>query len=691
LDEAMAATLPSEPGQSPRRPITFDEANAAYEATGQVGFRADQKPGQEFIPGSYNTGGAPRQPKLYEAPQPAPSGNLGAAIKDSFAADEGTRLRLIAEELFPGDPGGINRVGIRNGKPVFVNDEGKLQYVSGTKSKILGSLIGAAPEIIGGIAGSFAGSPLLGSTAGATAGRALKRGISNLVFDEPVTPKSLATELAVEAGTNLVGGAVGKGVAKIADRGRSLAFSTRDLAQAEAVRQGIKQRTGIDLDLAQASGDRSLIALRDFAARYPGKSAELLQAQDEIASGQFDLATRRVLDLVGQPTPATTAGQRAINAAEEVISGTRRQISAEVQPFYDAAYASKTVITNPRIKSLAKLPEVASAIAESRKILNLRAGRLVPEDQQPFSLQLLDETKKQLDDDITKLRASGDRNKASAIAGVRDEIRGFLDNVSRTDIAGPGEPQQIISLYKQARQEYAKRVEARLAPLENGLVGTLARLEPQSAATAANIFQGTARPEQVALLKASLSRQDPEAYSGLVRSYLDDAYSKAQTITQGGDQVNVPGKFLKILAPNPGQRDTLKAILPAGAYPVLEDVLQAAEKLAATPLGASRISNSNTFRDGQVSEVLKGRGAAVARALTTPRQAIREAAELKAQEKGVVDLTEALIDPTKREKLRSIVKMKDETKQLILLGSIFGAQGAVGEVQDLNENAGLGQ
>lgn len=681
FDEGMAiagaTAAPAASSQAPKRRLSFDEANAAYEATGRVGFRADQKPGEEFVPGAYVDGGPPIRPKLYKAPEPAPEGNLGAAIKDSFAADEGTRLRLIAEELFPGDPKGIERVGIRNGKPVFVNDEGKLQFVSGTKSNILGSLIGNLPEIAGGIAGSFTPNPVSGSALGAMAGKTLKRSASKLIFDEPATPASLATELTVEGATSLVGAGLGKGVAKFADRGRIVDFAPQQLSAAEASRAAIKQRTGIDLDLAQASGDRRLIALRDFASRYPGKSAELIQAQDEIASGQFDAATRRVLDLVAQPVPSGTAGVAAINAANETIELARRGVQQRVKPLYDAAYASVPQITDPALLNFLKLPYFDQAFKSGQRIAKLEGTSL--QAGQPPDLRSFDYLKQGLDDVLEKLQTKGATKEARALREQKNQLVSQLDALSGQQ-------------YQAARQAYAQGISANVEPLEKGFVGTLAKLDPQDAATASRIFRDPSiTPEAIALLKSKISARNPDAYRGLVRQYLSAQYDNAQALTQGGDVVNVPGKFLKALAPTPAKRDNLKAILPPDALPVLDDLLLAAEKLATTPLGASRVSGSNTFRDQTLSEALKGRAVAVAKFLTTPRQALRESAELRAQEQGVIDLTEALIDPAKRDQLRRIVRMKDSTKQAILLGTLFTTQAAAGNAEDLTENAGVAQ
>lgn len=655
----------------------FDKANASLEAGGQVGFRADVKPGQEFVPGAYIKGGAPIRPKIYEAPQPAPEGNLGAAFKDSFAADEGTRLRLIAEEIFPGDPKGIERVGIRNGKPVFVNDQGKLQYVSGAKSNILGGLLGNAPEIIGGIAGSFSPNPVIGSAAGSMGGKVVKRAVSKLVFDEPADPGTLATELAIEGATSLVGSGAGKLAGKVIDRGRVIDFTPRQISQAEATRAAISQRTGIDLDLAQASGDRRLIALRDFAARYPGKTAELIQIQDEIAMGQFDTATKRVLDLVSQPVPSGTAGVNAINAADETIRLAQKQLSQQVRPLYDAAYASVPEITDVGLLNFLKLPYFDQAFKAGQRIAKLEGTSLGP-GKLP-DLRSFDYLKQGLDDVIDRLSAKGATKEARALRERKNEFVGKLDGLSNQQ-------------YQAARQAYAQGYAANIEPLEQGFVGVLAKLDPIDASTASRIFNDPSiTPEAIALLKAKVSQTNPDAYKGLVRQYLGDAYNTASKETKGGDVVNAPGKFRNLLASTPAARDNLKAILPPGAVQDLDDLLLAAQKLATTPLGASRVAGSNTFRDQALSEVLKGRAVAALRVLTRPRQALTEAAELRAQEQGVLQLTEALIDPAKRDQLRRIVRMKDSTRKLYLLGGLLGVKAGAGEASEFTENAGVGQ
>lgn len=677
---AIASEIRRMRSQAGPKPVNFEQASAALDATRTTASVPYSPLGALRNKGGFEPANeAPTtssKPAYTRRPEPADSSNIGLAFKTDFVADEGTKLRILAEELFPGDPTGIDRVGIRNGKPVFVNDEGKLQYVSGTGSRIAASVAAYAPEIIGSVAGTLTGGPVIGGGLGAGLARGTKRRISELVFDEPVTRGSLAKEVALETGVSALAGLAGKGVAGVADRGRVVDFTPTQLAQAERTRALVLAQTGLDIDLAQAAGDRRLLALRDYASRYPGRSAELIQARDEALSGQFDIATNRVLNLVSQPAPSGRLGEAGINAAQEVIRSARTAVSQQVRPLYEAAYAAVPEITDVGLLNFLKLPYFDSAFKAGQRIAKLEGTALGPGDLP--SLRSFDYLKQGLDDVIERLESKGARKEARALRERKNEFVAQLDGLSNQQ-------------YQAARQAYAQGIETTVAPLENGLVGTLAKLDPQQASIASRIFTDpSVTPEQIALFKASISRYNPDAYRGLVRQYLDDAYDKAQVITQGGDTTNVPGKFLKTLAPTPAKEARLKAILPPNAYPVLQDLLAAAERLATTPLGASRTAGSNTLRDQTISEILKGRATAVAKSLLTPRQAIRDSVEQRAQEQGVIDLTEALLDPSKRDQLRRIVKMTDPAKQAILLGTIFTGQAAAGTAQDLTENAAPG-
>jgi hypothetical protein len=114
-------------------------------------------------------------------------------------------------------------------------------------------------------------------------------------------------------------------------------------------------------------------------------------------------------------------------------------------------------------------------------------------------------------------------------------------------------------------------------------------------------------------------------------------------------------------------------MLPADAADAFDDLMIAAQKLASTPIGGS-----DTARNLQITEQLKGRALAALSWIISPRQAARNAAEQRALDRGITSLTEALIDPGKRKQLRQIARMSDATQQAIQLSTLLGGQvGAV--------------
>jgi hypothetical protein len=453
---------------------------------------------------------------------------------------------------------------------------------------------------VGAVVGSFAtGNPVTGAAVGGAGGRALKRGVSELVFDEPATPASVAKEMAGEGAINLVAGGLGKAVSGFAGRGKIIDFSPANVRTAEQARQYVKQSTGIDLDLAQASGDRKLLALRDYAARYPGRTAELIQAADEVAAGQLDTATNRVLDTIAKSTPSEIAGKEGVNAAQVVIRAARGKVSQEVKPLYQAAYDSVPEVTDPEILSMLELPHFPQALRSARKLAILEgssvarvASKVAPDkqiaaaatqdelDSVARALQLFDESptpamqalesaymrrskelktggataapqsaeksdapslrdldyvKRGLDDVVETLMRKGKRQEAAALIGRKNEFIEKLDGLSDQK-------------WKTARDRYRELTKSNVEPLEKGIVGVLAQIkDPLASRAAVRIFSDpNVTPQAINLAKTALEKQNPEAYAGLVRQYLATRWNQALKTTQGGDVINPAGKFRRV-------------------------------------------------------------------------------------------------------------------------------------------------
>lgn len=589
----------------------------------------------------------------------AENANFGAAFKQNMVEDVGTKRRLIAESLFPNDPKGIERVGFIDDSPVYVDDDGKIRKVSSGPAAFGAAALANAPEAIAATVGSGAG--VVGAALGATGARGLKRAAAGLMFDEPQTISGNLADVATEGALTLGAGAVGKGLGKVLDRGKTVDFSPSSRAAGEQAVERVKKTTGIDLDLAQASGDRKLIALRAYAARYPGKSAELIQAADELAEGQFEKASQRVLDTIATSKPSEIVGKEGINAAEMVIAAAKAKRDTAVAPYYEAA--GKVALSEEVVSSISKDPLIARA---AKRVANDPVYQRKLGDVAPGSVAYWQQVKRSLDAGYSKASTAGDKTAAREYADAAKQLNEKL---------GAASPE-----YAQANEFFAKSTKDIVEPLENSVVGVIANIkDPKAATVAAKLFSDpNLSPQALAEARKLISSKNPEAWNGLVRQWMGQKLNQAFKETQTASVTNPAGKFRQAVFGTPADRQKAAIMLPGGAVKDFEDLMFAAEKLASTP-----IAGSNTMRDTEIKDQLKGTGAVIFKWLTSPRKAVVDVAEQRALEQGTVAITEALIDPAKRAQLRRVVKMTPSTRQAILLTNIIAGQSAAVAADDV--------
>lgn len=634
-------------------------------------------------------------------PQDAPGGfgsNFGAALKSALIRDPATARREIARSLFPNDPAGEQRVGFFNGRPVVVNDDGQVEYVSGGGTNFAADMAASLPEMVAGGIGSVAASPVLGGSAGVAGARGLKNAAVALAYDEPQTVGANLLDVGVNAGLDAVGGMAAKGLLGAVNRGRTISFSPRDLAAAQARRDGIEQSTGVEVDLALASGDRRLLALRNLLAQSPTPVSNAIQTADEAASRQFETATRQIIDRIAAGRPAGELGQAGINAAEDAIKAARRDASTKVRPLYDAAYAAAPVVDDPVINGYLRLPYFRQAMNAGRRIAELeRRGRpdvttttqrtvqdaagfpktvTSTETKQAYSLQDFDYLKQGLDDVIQKLDMAGKRKEAGALRARKNEFVAELDNRSG-------------DLYKQARAAYAAEAKAAIEPLEKGWVGTLAKIKnPKAATAAARILRDeNATVEDIQLVRMALSKQNPEAFDGLVRQYVVGAWNRAKRVTQGGGEVNAPGKLLQQVWGDETARAKMTAALGTQGARAFAELMDAAEVLARAP-----IRGSNTAPNQAIQQVLEGPSGWWLKTLLSPRQTAIDTAVQRAVERNSAKLWQALQDPAKVRQLRIAVRVSDPAQRAsyvsaVLLGETAKVAGRPGKDNEPPQSA----
>lgn len=321
--------------------------------------------------------GLPLSPMALAFSKPEPDKNamgsgFAATAKMGLVEDPETRRRILADTLFPNDPDAYGRVGFdAQGTPVYVGDDNKLHKIAGGMESFAARTAANLPEIIGGTLGAELGPLGAGVTAGAA--HILKRQIAGAIFGEKYDPASYLKSTGREAGLGMLGGVQGKLMTGVADAGKLVEPTVLDqLPAMEAKRQALKNATGVDLSLPQLTDNRQLIGLHAGLARSYGPGADVLQAFDKAAKGDFVQAQQGVLDAIkAAPSTGEYAGLQGINVAKETIRQARRAAQRRVDPTYEAAYAEAPVVTDPDILSYFRFPQFRQAMRDGQRIAAL--------------------------------------------------------------------------------------------------------------------------------------------------------------------------------------------------------------------------------------------------------------------------------------------------------------------------------
>lgn len=691
-DDVLNGAAPSKPAAASSRPITAQDV-LDYVPRAPANQPQLVKDGQNFDVNSLDspsfTPNDVQGLRVEQRPTGADTnvlpGNAGftANLKAGMVEDPKTKAAFYAKALFPDDPTAINRFGMRDGKVMYIDNEGTIRDVEHGAGSRVGAALAYAPETAGSIVGTFAtGNPVAGGALGAMAGKGLKQIFAGTALDDPQTMSGNLKGMAGEGLINAAGGLLAKGGSKFFNKGRVVDFTPAQTAGAVKMAQEIEKRLGIKLDLSQASQDPILMSLRKYAAKFPGQSSQIFKDLDAAQTGQAADAMQGLLDKVAKATASEAAGSKGINAAAKAIKDARSSVSAEVKPLYDAAYAAVPEVTDPKILGMLKNGYFQSAYKAGQKIAELedkaagvtkkvtttssreqvRPGlykTVTNESTESIpkpDLRSLDYTKRSLDDKIETLRGSGKRQEARALKMKRDEFVAALDALPNKE-------------WQAARRRYGELAKEQIEPLENGAIGVLANTENRKAATvAAKMFTDpNITANEIRFARGAIEKADPEAWNQLTRQYLASTLNKALKVTQKGESTNLAGKLYQSMAGTPETLAKLNAALPTSAQAHAKDVLDAFKLIAST----ERIGSDTAFNQ-LVTKKIEGRFSTTLKMMRSPVQTIIEQGEQNSLDKLVLRLAEGLTDPAKIAQLKQVTKASPSLNRALQIASIMG-------------------
>lgn len=720
------------PGKAQKRPLTAQDVIDAIPRDPAMQTHFRDEVGRPIDMTAIDSASSPQSvPNIFMERRPTGAdqnvlpGNagFGANLKANMVEDPQRKIAFYAQSLFPNDPEAVKRFGVRDGRIVYIDPEGNLKDVEHGFGSRTGKALAYTPEAVGSVIGSFAtGHPVLGGAVGGVGGKAVKQIIAGTLLDDPQTTAGNLKGMATEGTINLLSGGLAKGVGKFFNKGRVVDFTPEQIAEAQQIAKQIEQRLGIKLDVSQASQDPVLMALRKYAAKFPGKSAQVFKQLDEAQTGQTATAMQGLLDKVAKETSSEAAGVQGINAAAKAIKDARAQVSQEVKPLYDAAYAAvpevnRTTKQGERILDFLKLPYFRQAFNEGQTLRALETGSgAQPMRSTVETLRKADPQTGAWESASTKVRSTGTNAQViesrlssgsskqtpeGTLTQRSDEIHKDITRPSLAELdytkralderiqgmMESGQRQRALALktkrdefvaaldalpnqeWQAARKAYGEAAKTRIDPLEKGAIGVLARTENRKAARVASkmFTDPNITANEIAFARRAIEAADPEGWNQLTRQYLATTLNNSLKVTQKGETVNLAGKLYQSLAGTPEQLSKLRAAMPKEAQPHLNDVLGAFRLIAATER-----AGSDTAFNQLVTKKIEGRFSTTLKMMRQPWQTVIEAGDQRNIENLVSKLAEGLTDPAKVAQLKQVTKASPSLNRALQISSILG-------------------
>jgi len=596
----------------------------------------------------------------------APLGrNVGfnASFRAGFVKSPEAKAKEFSKALFPGEKNAIQRFGVsESGDIVYQDQNGELKSVNTVGA---GTFSADAPiiagEVIGGVAGAAVGRPFIGTVAGGTAGTAVKNSIGRIVLgDESIGLDDFLTDAAIEL---TLGATVVAPAALLTRNARKRSVSDVADFDSQRTKQTIKRfkdKTGIDLDVAQASQLGSLRELRKWASKFPNEAQNVMLAFRELQSQQSQAAVNRIMQSIASGSSSTALGVRGINAAKASIESAKLQRSKITQPLYQQAFNSgESVDINPLFNKIKTIRDSSSG--KQKRVLNSLLGDLKKTGTEGLkdNIEDLHNVKLSIDDLLeNNFQNAIGSNTQRALADIKTDL---VDNLATAS-----------GQYDIARQIHGELSQQLVAPLQNSIVGAIANISNKRAATvsAELLTAKNADPQQVRFLRSSLKREDPEAFNGIVRQFIANNVDTALKELQNSGTENVEGKLTQSLFGTPKQKQAMLAALDGNAKVLFKDVMGAFKLIK--DAGAS---GSDTAFNQQQADRIVSAFPSIRRFILQPGKTIVENAEQEFIDRNAVLIARALTDPEKVKELRQLKSISGKTEAgLAILSNIVGQQ-----------------
>lgn len=371
---------------------------------------------------------------------------------------------------------------------------------------------------------------------------------------------------------------------------------------------------------------------------------------------------------------------RARDAATNVISGAEKARSAAVKPMYEAAKAD--VIADPARAAIVQSiddalpnlsPESRAAAIKFKQTL-----RATPDNAAALD-DLYKTTRNRID--LPSIGATPEQKTAAGVLGpFNSQLGSALESGSPNIAAG--------------RQAYRDITENVVNPLTAGPVGRVAGkqgFEPGSPESLNPISaisnERVARPESIRELYTHLNKQDPQAFPGMVRTWLENAFDAAQQTVQAGKNRMSGANFAKAVYGTPQQEanflETMRGVAVAnGKNP--DDFAKGAKNLMDVLQLTGKVPGIGSPTGGRIAanEMAASSGAAsVAESISAaPLSSVARKLRQWSMQGNYKQLAEVMTSPDSIDKIIAMGKYKPSTTT-----AQYFAAGALGLINESDQ------
>lgn len=651
---------------------------------------------------------------------------IKAAYVKGFSSDENETVRYLAKELYPKEPidQAVKRFGNRDGSIYHLADDGKyyeaLPGEQGWGPRDMAGWaaqgVGPALPMVSGAAAGIATAPaavtgvgLLGSMAaagaGGVAGEAARQKIGDEMMGEASTGDLNVRSMASEGVTNALGQGIGSGISMALTKNAVRDINKLNPAQTQQAYDEAAN-AGVWITPAEATGLPSLAAQQKRLTNITPTADEMrtfLDTRDQQVVGAWS----SYLDNISPAADAEDVGRLGRTAAHDVLEGMRQANLTLARPYYQQAFQEgDRVIWSQELQRLAGAPSVVSAMRGAVRTWQdnaiadgfgaFRPGAMVEGSEIRFmggrtgipampNLQFWDYTKRMLDDRVRTALQSGQRDKARVASTLVRRLRMELDNLSATG--------DVPRAYAQARAIYGSGAEEITNATQSAL-GILAdTADTNVLAAARHVFNPTTRsPQMVTTLRRAIEEQDPAAWQGLKRLYMQDVTLGAMRVSEQGGVINPAGKLHKAFI-DPRVRANLRAAMTPEEWTRMNDLLVVFKRAASVP-GMRSDTEFNRLMTNEAAEAARPLLAKITKN-ANPAEALRSASEwmtnrsLERSAKRAVDLITSG-DPQAINAMKELKRLSPMNRNwLAVFGHLVGRGGAEG-AEELSPNANYG-